>query len=86
MWYVYVLECNDSSFYTGVTADYNIRLAKHNDGKASVYTKKRRPVRLRYIEQFKAKSEAAKRESQVKRLTVEEKEALLREGRGKKFL
>ena len=38
MCYVYILECNDKSLYTGWTVDINNRLKVHNEGKASKYT------------------------------------------------
>ena len=45
-WSVYVLECGDGSYYTGVTNDLPRRLEAHRAGTASKYTRSRRPVRL----------------------------------------
>jgi putative endonuclease len=45
-WAVYILECADGSWYTGVTTDIDRRLIQHNTGKASRYTRSRLPVRL----------------------------------------
>ena len=46
MFYVYVLECSDKSLYTGYTNDLEKRVAKHNAGKASKYTRSKLPVKL----------------------------------------
>lgn len=44
-WYVYILKCSNSSYYTGHTNDLGRRLVEHNTGKVS-YTKDKRPVKL----------------------------------------
>lgn len=67
--YVYVLECADKTLYTGYTNDLDKRLKAHNSGKGAKYTRSRRPVRLIYSECFESKSEALKREYQIKQLT-----------------
>ncbi|MFT5387178.1 MAG: putative endonuclease [Candidatus Omnitrophota bacterium] len=82
MWYFYVLECSDGSFYSGVTPDYIKRLEKHSVGKASVYTKKRRPVTLKYVESFKIKHAASDREIVFKKLDIDGKSQLIEDGRG----
>jgi len=46
MWYVYLLECSDSSLYCGITNDLEKRIATHNSGKGAKYTKVRLPVKL----------------------------------------
>ena len=76
-WFLYVLECNDGSFYTGVTKDIERRLAEHNDGKASKYTRTRRPVKLLYFENCTGRAEALTREYQVKSLSRKAKEKLV---------
>ena len=75
--YTYILECNDGSLYTGYTVDLARRLAMHNAGKASRYTRCRLPARLVYYESFATKSEAMKRECAIKRLTRSQKLALI---------
>ena len=45
-WFLYVLECVDGSFYTGISNNIERRLEKHNKGTASKYTRTRRPVKL----------------------------------------
>ena len=75
--YVYVLECADKTLYTGYTNDLDKRLKAHNSGKGVKYTRSRRPVRLIYSECFESKSEALKREYQIKQLTRTQKLKLI---------
>jgi predicted GIY-YIG superfamily endonuclease len=49
-WKVYILRCNDGSLYTGITTDIKKRLKRHNDGKASKYTRVKKPVEIVYTE------------------------------------
>ena len=75
--YTYMLECSDGTLYTGYTVDLDHRMAMHNAGKASRYTRCRLPARLVYYECFATKSEAMKRERAIKRLTRSQKLALI---------
>lgn len=77
MFFVYMLQCRDNSFYTGYTNDINKRLSVHNGGKASKYTRTRLPVKIVYVEEFATKSEAMKREIEIKKLTRAKKEQLV---------
>lgn len=77
MWFVYILECSDSTYYTGVTNDLKIRLDKHNSGKGAKYTRGRLPVRLIYYEPAISQSRALKRERIIKKLTKKEKLKLI---------
>ena len=76
--YIYILRCADESLYTGWTNDLDRRLAAHNAGTASKYTRGRRPVELIYHETFSTKEEAMRREWAVKQLTRAKKLALIR--------
>lgn len=76
-YYVYMLLCNDKTFYTGTSNDVEKRVATHNAGKGAKYTKVRRPVQLMYTEELNNKSEALKREIVIKKLTRAQKETLL---------
>lgn len=73
MYYVYLLECKDKTFYTGSTNDINKRLAVHNAGNGAKYTRGRLPVKLKYSESFETKSQALKREIEIKKLNKKEK-------------
>ena len=73
-WYVYILECADTSLYTGITTDIERRLHEHNfTKKGAKYTANRRPVSLSYSERHDDRSSASKRESQIKTLTRKQK-------------
>jgi putative endonuclease len=77
MAFTYILECADGTFYTGWTVDLTARLAAHNAGTASKYTRCRLPARLAYFEEFTEKTDARKREVAIKRLSRREKEYLI---------
>lgn len=77
LFYVYMLKCSDDSLYTGYTVDLDQRVRKHNQGKASKYTRGRLPVELIYYEQLETKSAAMKREASIKNLTRVEKLKLI---------
>lgn len=77
--YVYILKCKDNSFYTGWTTDLSKRIQRHNLGLGAKYTRSRRPVELIYFETFENKSEALKREYQIKQLSRKQKEKLIME-------
>ena len=75
---VYILECNDGTLYTGWTNDIDKRLKAHNDGKGAKYTKGRRPLKLVYLEELETKSEALKRENEIKKMTKDKKRQLIK--------
>lgn len=79
--YVYIVECQDGTLYTGYTVDIVKRLAQHNSGIAAKYTRGRRPVVLRYLEEGESRSWGLKREMAIKHLTRKQKMALI-EGSG----
>jgi putative endonuclease len=73
-YYVYILECNDKTLYVGRTNDIEKRLYNHNNSKSGAhYTKIRRPVVLKYSEEFDTLSESLKREAALKKLSRKEK-------------
>lgn len=73
-YFVYILECADSTLYCGSTNDVERRLKAHNTLKSGArYTKSRRPVIVRHVEEFKTATEAKKREAAIKGFTREEK-------------
>lgn len=71
--FVYVLRCSDGSLYTGWTTDIERRVAEHNKGSASKYTRARLPVKLVYRESVSSKSDALKREHAIKKLSRSQK-------------
>lgn len=74
--YIYIVECADGTFYTGWTVNLKKRLLVHNQGRGSRYTRCRLPVRIVYFESLSTKSQALKREFEVKKLTRREKKTL----------
>jgi len=74
--HVYILHCVDGTLYCGYTTDVDRRVAEHNgEGKVpgARYTSGRRPVRLVYQESFATRSEAQKREAEIKKLSKQRK-------------
>ena len=75
--FVYLLRCADGSLYTGWTNDLDRRLAAHNAGTASRCTRSRRPVGLVYWERRADRSDALRREAEIKKLSRADKLALI---------
>ena len=76
-WFCYLLRCADDTLYCGITNDLEKRLAAHNAGTASKYTRTRLPVELVFAERCADRSAASKREMEIKSLTRAGKLALL---------
>ncbi|MCK5241529.1 GIY-YIG nuclease family protein [bacterium] len=77
-WYVYILQCSDGSYYIGHTEDLKKRISLHNSSRGAVYTAVRRPITFAFQEFTNNKSDAIKREKQIKRWSKAKKEALIR--------
>lgn len=77
MHFVYILRCVDGSLYIGETSDLAWRVEWHNAGRASGFTRARRPVTLVHSETFADRIAAVTRERQLKRWTRAKKEALI---------
>ncbi|HET6895781.1 MAG TPA: GIY-YIG nuclease family protein [Candidatus Baltobacteraceae bacterium] len=78
-YFVYMVLCDDGSYYTGVTRDADRRAAQHNEGiDPRCYTFTRRPVRLVYSSQFNDVNEAIRFEKQLKGWSRKKKQALVR--------
>ena len=78
MYFVYILQCSDQTFYTGITTDLDRRIKEHNDSKLGAkYTKVRRPVKLVYSQNFIDRSLASKEEAKIKKLSRLQKIELL---------
>lgn len=79
--YIYIVRCEDDSLYTGITTNVPRRMKEHYDRKktGAKYTKSRRPKALEMVWETDTWSHASKLEYRIKRLTHEEKEALIEE-------
>ncbi|MFC7082110.1 GIY-YIG nuclease family protein [Halorussus caseinilyticus] len=75
--WVYIIECDDGSFYTGYTTDVERRVREHDRGEGAKYTRGRTPVELAHRERFDSKSAAMSREYEIKQMSRAEKERLV---------
>ncbi len=76
-WFVYVVQCADGSLYTGIARDVAARLAAHEAGRGARYTRGRGPLRLLVKRRCASQGDALRLELALKRLTREEKLALV---------
>jgi putative endonuclease len=67
-WYLYLLECEDGSIYTGITVDVGARYAAHVAGKGARYTRSHPPKRLLASIPYPDRSSASKAEYAMKQL------------------
>lgn len=77
--FVYILKCNDGSYYTGHTDNLELRIAAHNDKSFEGYTAARMPISLVYAQTFATRDEAFNAERQIKGWSCKKKEALIKE-------
>lgn len=75
-YFVYMLVCEDSSFYIGTTNNVQKRFLAHLSGKGASYTRSHKPIQVVYQEELSDKSAALKREHVLKKLTHTQKENL----------
>lgn len=79
--YMYILECSDGTYYTGVqpgsTKDLEKSVKEHNDGEGGDYTRKRLPVKLVHHEMYLSAVDASYRKKQVESLSRKNKEVLI---------
>jgi putative endonuclease len=78
-WIVYLLECSDGSYYTGITKDLKDRLERHSTGRDTKYTKARLPIKLVYKMSVRNESEAKQREDWLKHQTQIVKKQMIEE-------
>lgn len=71
--YVYIVECSDGTLYTGWTNNLERRVKQHSNGSGSKYTRGRGPVKLVYYEEYDEKTDAMKREYEIKRYSRKDK-------------
>ncbi len=77
MWYLYILQCKDGSYYIGVTINIRQRLDRHNSGKGAKYTRSKRPCELVYFEECDNEVKARSREHELKKWRRDAKERLV---------
>ncbi|MDH5362331.1 MAG: GIY-YIG nuclease family protein [Aigarchaeota archaeon] len=77
-YHVYIILCEDGSYYTGYARNVRSRFNQHLRGTGSRYTRTHKPQKLVYVERFDRRVEAIRRERQVKRLNHSQKLKLVR--------
>ena len=81
-WFTYIIECEDKSLYTGCTNDLDRRFKQHCTGGGGKYTASHRPVRVLFSEKYNTRSEALKREAQIKGWSRNKKVELIKNKSG----
>ena len=81
-WYLYIVECRDSSLYTGIAVDVARRLADHQQNKGAKYLRGRGPLKLVFQKRIGARSLALRVEQLVKKLPRQKKVHLIETGSG----
>jgi predicted GIY-YIG superfamily endonuclease len=77
--FVYILRCADGTLYTGIAKDLERRLAQHQAGKASRYTRARLPVTAVWSREVASWGAALREEIRIKRLSRAAKEEMVRD-------
>jgi putative endonuclease len=79
-YYVYLLLCDDGSYYTGYTSNVTLRFEKHKKGWGARYTNMHRPKKVVYVEEFNTRAAAIQREQKIKSLSHRQKHELASTG------
>jgi len=82
MYFVYILECEDGSLYTGITTDVERRFKEHKNRDGGHYTSSRKVIRIAFTEEYPDRSSATKREMEIKSWPRERKQELIRSNNG----
>ena len=75
---VYIVQCRYGTYYTGYTNDLAARIALHTKGQGAKYLRGRLPVTLVYTKKYKSSQDALRAERNIKNLTRQEKEILVK--------
>jgi putative endonuclease len=73
MYFVYLLQCADQSIYTGITTDVSRRLTEHQNKIGGRYTRAKGAIKILHTERFKNRSNASKREAEIKKWSRQKK-------------
>ena len=78
VYFVYMVECSDGTYYTGYTTDLEKRIKEHNNSKRGAwYTRYKRPVRVAWCKEYRYFKRAFLAEKRIKSLTRGQKEKLV---------
>ncbi len=88
MYYTYMIRCADNSIYTGMTNNLEKRINEHIEKRknSAKYTKSHNAIKLETAWKSKEKSLACKLEYQIKQLTKQQKENLIKGEKIKTYL
>lgn len=75
-WHLYIILCENNKLYTGIACDPEARFELHKEGKGAKYTQYNKPIKIVYTEKFKTRSEALKREAEIKKFSRSQKDDL----------
>ena len=78
--YIYILKCNDGTYYTGHTDNLEKRLAEHVNNVYECYTSNRLPIELVFVQEFASRVEAIDAERKIKKWGKRKKDALTNKG------
>ncbi len=78
-WFLYVIECQDNSLYTGIAVDVAARYALHESGKGARYTRSHPPLQLLFVREYPDQSTALKAECAFKKLKPIDKRKFIQE-------
>ena len=76
-YYVYILLCDNGSYYTGYAEDVKHRVEQHKKGQGARYTKMHEPEKIVYLEEFDSRRKAMEREREIKSLSHMKKRRLV---------
>lgn len=77
-YYVYILLCKDGSYYTGHAKNVKHRIEQHKKGQGARYTRMHEPAKIVYVEEFNSRSDAMKREREIKSFSHSKKQRLVK--------
>jgi putative endonuclease len=77
IFYVYILQCCDGSYYTGYTNNLQERTRQHLNGTGAKYTRAHKPDRVVYVEHFETRGQAMRREREIKKFNHQKKLELI---------
>ncbi|HVO36902.1 MAG TPA: GIY-YIG nuclease family protein [Candidatus Acidoferrum sp.] len=80
-YYVYIILCEDETFYTGYTKNLDSRVKLHANGKGARYTRAHKPRKLVYVEKFRTITDAMKKERKIKGLSHLQKLQLINDSK-----
>ena len=67
-WVLYLLECENGSYYAGITTDLERRFAEHVFGIGARYTRANPPARVVAVKVFPDRASASRAEAALKKL------------------